>query len=79
MFKVPINSKIYNGFAEPFIVSIYPISAWEKRLLEGEAPTEFARNDKFVFAKLKWQEAPEDLMNVDLKASQILSTFKFVE
>ena len=79
IFQVPTNSKIYNGSTERFIVSIYPISAWEKRLLEGETPTELIRNDNFVFTEIGWQDVPEDLMNVDFKISQILSTFKFIE
>lgn len=82
-FQIPTKDTSYgdkSGYATPFIISIYPISEWQKKQQEeGPSPIYINQNNVYVFSYSTWQDQPLDFIGKHIDSSQILSTFKFIE
>jgi len=86
-FYIPTTSSKWQnpykeGYAAPFVISVYTPNEWDKIQSEGgESPLYINKNSQYVFGYLMWQDCPEDLCDkiTPQEIKNIISTFKFIK
>jgi|GEM_PF-2977019 len=68
-----------NGYAAPFGISIYPLKEWTLINQEvGPKPTKITQNSQYVFTYFRWQDAPNDLAQVNFAIQQLVDSFSLL-